>query len=70
MKLKTILSLTRAILCHAKHGEEIYYQFEDELVTAEAESVPEATTAGASDGYPGGVSARRESSTIWSCCQH
>jgi fatty acid synthase subunit alpha len=51
-KLKTILSLTRAILCHAKHGKEIYYQFEDELVTAEAESVPEATTAGASTAIP------------------
>jgi fatty acid synthase subunit beta len=43
---------SRVILCHAKHGKEIYYQFEDELVIAEAESLPEATTAGASTAIP------------------
>jgi hypothetical protein len=43
---------SRVILCHAKHGKEIYYQFEDELVTAEAESLPETTTTGASTAIP------------------
>lgn len=27
----------RAILCHAKNGKEIYYQFEDEVVTTQAD---------------------------------
>jgi fatty acid synthase subunit beta len=34
----------RVILCHAKNGKEIYYQFEDEPVAAETESVPDAAT--------------------------
>ena len=33
------VSRTRAILCHAKHTKEVYYQFDDEVVT---ESAPEA----------------------------
>jgi fatty acid synthase subunit beta len=33
-------------------SKEIYYQFEDELVTTEAKTVPEATTAGASTAIP------------------
>ncbi|THH15787.1 hypothetical protein EW146_g4747 [Bondarzewia mesenterica] len=35
---------TRVILCHAKHGKEIYYQFEDELEAAEAASSPVENT--------------------------
>lgn len=34
---------TRQVLCHAKNSKEVYYQFEDELETAE-ETEPEATT--------------------------
>jgi fatty acid synthase subunit alpha len=32
------VSRTRAIFCHAKHAKEVYYQFEDELEAASAES--------------------------------
>ena len=32
------ISRTRAIFCHAKHAKEIYYQFEDSLEAAPAES--------------------------------
>lgn len=35
----------RIILCHAKHGKEIYYQFEDELVAPEVEAVADAAPA-------------------------
>ena len=34
------ISRTRAILCHAKHAKEVYYQFEDAVVT---ESTPDPT---------------------------
>ena len=46
-----ILSLTRAS-SFTMQSKEIYYQFEDELVTTEAKTVPEATTAGASTAIP------------------
>ena len=37
---------TRAILCHAKHPKEVYYQFEDEPeAPAESEASPEAASA-------------------------
>jgi fatty acid synthase subunit alpha, fungi type len=35
----------RVILCHAKHGKEIYYQFEDELVAVETKSTADAAPA-------------------------
>jgi fatty acid synthase subunit alpha len=35
----------RVILCHAKNGKEIYYQFEDEPTAVETETVPDATLA-------------------------
>jgi fatty acid synthase subunit alpha, fungi type len=35
----------RAILCDAKNGKDIYYQLEDDLVAAEAESIPDAAPA-------------------------
>ncbi|KAH8822971.1 fatty acid synthase [Flagelloscypha sp. PMI_526] len=37
------ISRTRAILCHAKHTKEIYYQFEDELEAPPAEAQEAAT---------------------------
>ena len=40
------LGLTRSIFCHAKHGREIYYQFEDELeVPTETEAPAAAAPA-------------------------
>lgn len=33
------------ILCHAKNGKEIYYQFEDEAVVAKAKSTPEPSAS-------------------------
>ncbi|GBE87869.1 fatty acid synthase [Sparassis crispa] len=36
------VSRIRAILCHAKHTKEVYYQFEDEAEAAADESAPEA----------------------------
>jgi len=39
MKHKMTLSCTRVILCHAKNGKEIYYQFEDELVHVKAKPI-------------------------------
>lgn len=38
------VSRARAILCHAKHTKEVYYQFEDEVAT---ESTPEPVAASA-----------------------
>ena len=42
----------RAILCHAKNGKEIYYQFEDEVVATEAESTHDTDAPAASTPTP------------------
>jgi fatty acid synthase subunit alpha len=41
------LGFTRAIFCHAKHGKEIHYQFEDELELPSAEAEASATAPAA-----------------------
>jgi len=35
----------RVILCHAKNGKEIYYQFEDELALVQAEPISDVAPA-------------------------
>ena len=39
------VSRSRAILCHSKNPKEIYYEFEDEVTEAPAESAPAAAAA-------------------------
>ncbi|KAI0033531.1 fatty acid synthase [Vararia minispora EC-137] len=39
------LGMARAIYCHAKHGKEIYYQFEDELEASAETEAPVAPSA-------------------------
>ena len=41
------VSRTRAILCHAKHTKEVYYQFEDEVVAEDATPEPTAPSISA-----------------------
>lgn len=51
------VSRKRAILCHAKHAKEIYYQFEDQVEAPPAESAEPAATSPAVAAAPAAAAA-------------